>query len=230
MACGQQGSAFTQGRWARLLVPLGARPLARIGTADQFARWRAVSRPPRKRFKEVPKYKMLYESGAQSLAQSSNMELFLRLFWLAMWFAKPNGHANFRPGAIPELLDANDRSVRKARVKAIDTGLLLPMSSDICLSLPADLVGNKLIGHDKPCEICMGATARPKTSMTMRDREAEAFDRELYRRETKVQAAAVLAEPVVPGRGTSSSVTDIRTHEPDRDLMESSGPRHREIA
>ena len=120
--------------------------------------------------------------------------------------------------------------MRKARIKAIDTGLLLPMSSDRCLSLPADLVGNKLSGHDKPCETCMGVTVRPKTSMGMRDKEAEAFDRDLYRRETKVQAAAVLAEPVVPGRGTGSSVTDIRTHGPDRDLVESNGPRHREIA
>lgn len=193
-----------------------------------------MSRPPRKRFQEVPKYKMLYESGAENLAQNPNIELFLRLFWLAMWFAKPNGHANFQPGAIPELLDANERSVRKARAKAIDNGLLLPMSSDRCLALPADLVGNRLRGHDRPCEICMGVTLRPKTSMPMRDKEAEAFDRELYRRETKAQAAAVLAEPVVPQRGTSSSGARLRLlpmdPEPDRDLMEVNGPQHQEIA
>ena len=177
---------------------------------------------------------MLYESGAENLAQNPNIELFLRLFWLAMWFAKPNGHANFQPGAIPELLDANERSVRKARAKAIDNGLLLPMSSDRCLALPADLVGNRLRGHDRPCEICMGVTLRPKTSMPMRDKEAEAFDRELYRRETKAQAAAVLAEPVVPQRGTSSSGARLRLlpmdPEPDRDLMEVNGPQHQEIA
>jgi hypothetical protein len=174
-----------------------------------------VSQPPRKRYKSVPKYKMVYEGGAENLAQNPNIELFLRLFWLAMWFAKPNGHANFQPGAIRELLEANDRSVRKARIKAIDNGLLLPMSSDKCLVLPADLFGNRLRGHDSPCEICMSVTVRPKTTVSMRDKEAEAFDRDLYRRETKAQAAAVLAEPVVPQRGTNSS----SACEPGRDSI-----------
>ena len=72
-------------------------------------RRRAVSRPPRKRFKEVPKYKMIYESGAEKLARNTGIELCQRLFWLAMWFAKPNGHANFQPGAIPELLEADEQ-------------------------------------------------------------------------------------------------------------------------
>lgn len=173
---------------------------------------------------------MLYESGAQTLALNPSIELFLRLFWLAMWFAKPNGHANFQPGAIPELLDANDRSVRKARIKAIDNGLLLAMSSDRCLALPADLVGNKLRGHDRPCEICMGFTVRPKTSMVMRDKEAESVCGELYRRETKAQAAAVLAEPVVPQRGTHSSVAGIGPSEPERDPMEVNDLQYQEIA
>lgn len=164
-----------------------------------------MSREPSKRWKQVPKYKMLYERGAESLAQNPNIELFLRLFWLAIWFAKPNGHANFQQGAIPELLDANERSVRKARNKAIGNGLLLPMSSDRCLALPADLVGNRLPGYDRPCEICMDITVRPKTSIVMRDKAAEAFERDLYRGEAKAQAAAILAEPVVPPLGTSSS-------------------------
>jgi hypothetical protein len=219
-----------------------------------------VSREPSKQWKRVPKYKMLYESGAENLALNPRIELFMRIFWLAMWFAKPNGHANFQQGAIPTLLNANDRSVRKARAKAIDNGMLRSTSGDRCLALPAGLVGNRLRGHDLPCEICTGVTAPPKTSMLMRDREAEASFGELYRSETKAQAAAVLAEPVVPTPGTSGyrsgccqelgcdadplpsngmwclhhlrlpSAEWLSERETGCDLMKDNAPQHQEIA
>lgn len=158
---------------------------------------------------------MVYDEYSKGQAESHHLSLRERLWWLAMWHAKPNGHATFQPGEIRTLLTvrqrngqiapATDRGILKARTAAVDLGLLHPMSDAVCLVLPADAVGNMLRGWDDPCSHCMGYTPKPKTNLVLRDYESEAIDGESYRREMNTQARAVLPEPTVPLTRTNCS-------------------------
>ncbi len=174
-----------------------------------------MSRLPAKRYKTLPKYKMVLEGFAKSQALNHELTLRERLWWLAMWHAKPNGHATFQDGEIATVLTvrkpdgnvgpATDRGIRKARNDAVAAGQLHPMSDANCLVLPADTVGNRLSGWDKPCPHCMGSTPEPRTTIARRDFESESIDRDSYRGEMNRQAREVLAERIVPHTGTDRS-------------------------
>lgn len=177
--------------------------------------WRCVlSQEPGKRFKATPKYKMVYEKFAKTQAQNWQLSLRERLWWLAIWQAKPNGHATFEDGQIAELLPVRQRdgqikspsrqAILKARKDAITAGQLLPMSDANCLVLPADAVGNKLQGWDKPCSYCMGLIPEPRTDITLRDYETESLERESYRRDMNAQARAVRGQLLVVAATTNS--------------------------
>lgn len=115
-----------------------------------------MSREPGKRLRRVPKYKMVREEFAKSQANNHSLMLRERLYWLAMWQAKPNGHATFDDGMIAELLTverpdgqiatASSRGIRKARGEAVKFGQLHHMSDANCLVLPADAVSSRLQG------------------------------------------------------------------------------------
>lgn len=174
---------------------------------------------PRRRFKHIPKYKMVMEEHAKSQANNHELTLRERLWWLAMWQAKPNGHATFQDGEIEKILTvrrpdgqitpASDRAIRSARAKAVATGHLHPMSDANCLVLPANAVQNFRNGNDKPCAHCMGFTPEPSTSIAIRDPDSELLDRQSYRREMNLQARAVLPERIVPPTGTDRSSTRV---------------------
>jgi hypothetical protein len=198
-----------------------------------------LSREPRNLWKQVPKYKMVAEEFAKSQATNLDLTLRERLWWLAMWQAKPNGHATFQNGEISRLLPvryrgqiapATDRAIRKARAEAKAAGQLHVMSDANCLVLPADAVQNRRSGWEKPCSHCMGYTPEPSTVITLRDYESESLDRESYRREMNSQARAILQEPIVPVGGTNRSALDIPTHGPDCALIGVNRPQHQEIA
>lgn len=160
---------------------------------------------------------MVFEEFSKSQALNLDLDLRDRLWWLAMWYAEPNGHATFQPGEIEKILvvrrqdgttgPPTKRGLNKALLAGKDVQLLHPMSSRECLVLPANAVGNNRGGNQKfkPCAHCMGHTPRPKTEVTLRDYDAEALDRESYRDEMKAQARAVHRERSVPTAGTSSS-------------------------
>ena len=174
-----------------------------------------MSQEPGKRFKTIPKFKMVLEEFSKSQANNHGLTLRERLWWLAMWQAKANGHATFQDGEIEKILTvrqpdgritpATDRAIRKARADAMAAGQLHPMSDANCLVLPADAVQNRRNGWDKPCPHCMGFTPEPSTTIALRDYESESLDRESYRRRMNSQARAVLAERIVPPTGTDRS-------------------------
>lgn len=172
-----------------------------------------MSVAPAKRYKHIPKYKMVSEEFAKSQAQNEALSLSDRLFWLAMWQAKPNGHATFEDGKIAEILGTTQRSVRRARKEAIDRGYLHSMSDANCLVLPANAVSNRRPGWNHPCPHCMGLTPSPSTQITQRDHDSELLDRESYRRETKAQARAVKADQIGPLSGPNRSPCATRSIE-----------------
>lgn len=168
--------------------------------------WRhSLSREPAPRFKAIPTYKMVADEYAKTQANNLSLTLRERLWWLAMWQAKPNGHATFESGQIARILAATDRGIRKARADAVAAGYLHPMSDAHCLVLPSHAVGNGRNGSDKPCAHCMGHTPEPRTFVVIRDHDSESIDGESYRRDVKVQASAVLPERSVPVSGTNHS-------------------------
>lgn len=169
---------------------------------------------PRKRFKRVATYKMVLEEFAKSQANNHGLTLRERLWWLAMWQAKANGHATFQDGEIANILTVRQRdgrispptrwAISKARTDAVAAGQLHPMSDANCLVLPANAVTNRRSGWDKPCPHCMKFTPEPSTTITLRDYESESLDRESYRREMNSQARAVLPQPTVALGATNS--------------------------
>ncbi len=179
-----------------------------------------MSHGPSKFFKEEPTYKMVREDFAKQQANNHGLTLRERIWWLAMWQAKPNGHATFQNGEIANHLTvrqrdgritpATDRAIRRARADAVAAGQLHAMSDANCLVLPADAVRNRRNGWDKPCAHCIGFTPEPRTTIALRDYESEAIDRESYRREMNTQARAILPERIVPPTGTNSSAARDR--------------------
>ena len=142
---------------------------------------------------------MVAEEFAKSQATNLDLTLRERLWWLAMWQAKPNGHATFQDRECPtpsravsgRIAPATDRAIRKARAEAKAVGQLHVMSDANCLVLPADAVQNRRSGWEKPCSHCMGYTPEPSTVITLRDYESESLDRESYRREMNSQASVL---------------------------------------
>ncbi|GAA2534812.1 hypothetical protein GCM10010409_06060 [Mycolicibacterium diernhoferi] len=145
---------------------------------------------------------MVREEFAKSQANNHSLTLRERLYWLAMWQAKPNGHATFEDGKVAEILTvahpggriatASPRGIRKARGDAIKSGQLHQMSDANCLVLPADAVSSGLAGSDEPCRHCMAITPSPTTHITVRDYDSELLERESYKRAMTAQARAVL--------------------------------------
>lgn len=82
-------------------------------------------------------------SACQKLADNKLNPPYLRLHYLALAKAKPNGHASFQRGELSRLLAKGEkpyRNVESAIAQAVGYGLLHPDSEPRCLVLPDDLV------------------------------------------------------------------------------------------
>ncbi|MGE2728967.1 hypothetical protein ACQI4F_05795 [Mycolicibacterium vaccae] len=145
----------------------------------------------------------VFLSALEDLASNEELTAFYRLHLLALARARPNGHAEFKRGALTKLVGRNGKrhhDLESAIQQAVKRSLLHPASMPTCLVLPTGLAEPYARSGENarhfPCRTHTGRPKPVRTAACHPDRKHKAHDLcdSCYRSEKRL-AAAMGREP-----------------------------------
>lgn len=126
----------------------------------------------------------MFLSALEDLASNEELTAFYRLHYLALARAQPNGHAEFKRGALAKLVGRKGKrhhDLESAIQQAVKRNLLHPLSESKCLVLPTglaepyDRTGGK--SRHLPCRTHTGRPKPLRTADCHPDRRHKAHGR-----------------------------------------------------